>query len=105
MIRKNWRRKSTRLSSGSRLIRLPRKKNMKKNRKILKELQCPSLALWVVVLAVCLEECPVVCLEECPVVCQVCRVVCLEACRVVCLEECPVLHLLLTKLAAVQLLR
>merc|ERR1712115_17788 len=95
--KKNWRRKSTKPSNGSRQIRLPRKRNMKKNRKILKELQCLSLVLWAVLLVVC-QVCRVACLEVCPVVCLVCPVVC----PVECLEACLVVHLLLMKLAVVQ---
>merc|ERR1712174_158237 len=79
----------------------PRKRNMKKNRKILKELQCLSLVLWAVLLVVC-QVCRVACLEVCPGVCQVCPVECLVVCPVVCLEACLVVHLLLMKLALVQ---
>merc|ERR1712151_1378267 len=101
MIRKNWRRKSTKPSNGSRQIRLPRKRNMKKNRKILKELQCLSLVLWAVLLVVC-QVCRVACLEVCQVCPVVCPVECLVVCPVVCLEACLVVHLLLMKLALVQ---
>merc|ERR1712012_419107 len=73
MKRRLWKTKLKRLLAGWILIKQPRKRNLKRNKKSWKELPYHFYRRREVELEVCLVECPAVCQEECLIweACQV----------------------------------